>query len=178
MAIMDELKRLVRPYNDDEDDYDEDEVEEEVDEEEEEEEAPAKPVRAARREAPAAAPARTAAARPAPAAAPAQAPAALGNVNGLRTNNNLQMILVKPERYDEVSGIANHLRNKSAVVLNLEVADRASAKRIVDFLSGCAYALEGNIKKVATSTYVITPFNVDVVGELTAEDIENTSITY
>lgn len=178
MAIMDELKRLVRPYNDDEDDYDEDEVEEE-EEEEEEEEAPVRPARAARREAPAAS-ARTPAARPAPVqTAPVQAaPAALGNVSTLRANNNLQMILVKPERYDEVSGIADHLRNKSAVVLNLEVADRASAKRIVDFLSGCAYALEGNIKKVATSTYVITPFNVDVVGELTAEDIENTSITY
>ncbi len=162
MGLMDELKRLARPYSEDEDDFEEElEEEEEVEEPEEEEVPVARP--AARREAPLAAPAR-----------PAAAPLA----SGLRANAGLQMILVKPERYDEVSEVADHLRNKNAVVLNLEATDHATAKRLVDFLSGCAYALEGSIRKVATSTYVITPYNVDMVGELAAEDVENNSISY
>lgn len=169
MGLMDELKRLARPYSEDEDDFDEemeeaDEVAEEAEEDEEIEEVEeARPV--LRRDAPAAAP-KTASARPAM------------PVSGLRTNSSLQMILVKPERYEEVSEVADHLRNKNAVVLNLEATDHATAKRLVDFLSGCAYALEGNIRKVATSTYVITPYNVDLVGELAAENIENNAISY
>lgn len=169
MGLMDELKRLARPYSEDEDDFDEemeeaDEVAEEAEEDEEIEEVEeARPV--LRRDPPAAAP-KTASARPAM------------PVSGLRTNSSLQMILVKPERYEEVSEVADHLRNKNAVVLNLEATDHATAKRLVDFLSGCAYALEGNIRKVATSTYVITPYNVDLVGELAAENIENNAISY
>ena len=175
MGLMDELKRLARPYSEDEDEFDEEEEEEveEVEEEEEIEEVPEEkaPRAILRRETPAAAPK----AAPARQAAPVR-PAA--PVSGLRASSNLQMILVKPEKYEEVSGVADHLRNRNAVVLNLEATDHATAKRLVDFLSGCAYALEGNIRKVATGTYVITPYNVDLVGELSAEDIENNAISY
>lgn len=171
MGLMDELKRLARPYSEDEDDFEEElEEDEEVEETEEEEPVEEAPRSILRREAPAAAP------KAAPKPAPARAAAPV--VSGLRSNASLQMILVKPERYEEVSEVADHLRNKNAVVLNLEATDHATAKRLVDFLSGCAYALEGNIRKVATSTYVITPYNVDLVGELSAEDIENNAITY
>ena len=82
------------------------------------------------------------------------------------------MVLVKPERFDQVDEIADHLRDKKAVVLNLETTQKDVARRLVDFLSGCAYALDGKIKKIAISTYLITPYNVGVVGDL-VEELEN-----
>ena len=86
-------------------------------------------------------------------------------------------MLVKPDRYENVSEVADHLRNKCAVVLNLESTNKDTARRLVDFLSGCAYALDGRIKKVATSTYIITPYNVDIVGDL-MEEIENSGMYF
>jgi len=95
----------------------------------------------------------------------------------LHGTGNLQVMLVKPDRYENVSEVADHLRNKCAVVLNLESTNKDTARRLVDFLSGCAYALDGRIKKVATSTYIITPYNVDIVGDL-MEEIENSGMYF
>lgn len=173
MGFMDELKKLARPYAEDEDDFD-DEYEDGLDEEEEEEEAPeeenrtARTTRSARQERPASAAASRPASRP---ASPSS------NIVNLHTGSNLQVMLVKPDRYDEVSEVADHLRNKCAVVLNLESTNKDTARRLVDFLSGCAYALDGKIKKVATSTYIITPYNVDIVGDL-MEEIENSGVYF
>ena len=71
----------------------------------------------------------------------------------------------------------HHLRDKQAVVLNLESTNKDVARRLVDFLSGCAYALDGKIKKIAISTYLITPYNVDVVGDL-VEELENNGMYF
>ena len=79
----------------------------------------------------------------------------------INATTQLQVVLVKPDRFDLVSDIADHLRDKQAVVLNLESTNKDVARRLVDFLSGCAYALDGKIKKIAISTYLITPYNVD-----------------
>ena len=68
-----------------------------------------------------------------------------------------------------------HLRSKHAVVLNLEATNKDVARRLVDFLSGCAYALDGKIKKIAISTYIITPYNVDIVGDL-IDELENNGL--
>ncbi len=92
-----------------------------------------------------------------------------GKVVNINTTAQLQVVLVKPDRFDNVADIAEHLRDKHAVVLNLETASKDVARRLVDFLSGCAYALDGKIKKVAVSTYIITPYNVDIVGDLIDE---------
>jgi cell division inhibitor SepF len=92
-----------------------------------------------------------------------------GKVVNINTTAQLQVVLVKPDRFDNVADIAEHLREKHAVVLNLETASKDVARRLVDFLSGCAYALDGKIKKVAVSTYIITPYNVDIVGDLLDE---------
>ena len=92
-----------------------------------------------------------------------------GKVVNINTTTQLQVVLVKPDRFDNVADIAEHLREKHAVVLNLETASKDVARRLVDFLSGCAYALDGKIKKVAVSTYIITPYNVDIVGDLIDE---------
>ena len=92
-----------------------------------------------------------------------------GSIVNLHTNSNLQVILVKPDRYEKVSEIADHLREKRTVVLNLESTNKDVARRLIDFLSGVAYAGEGKIKKVAANTYIITPYSVDIMGDLIDE---------
>ena len=89
----------------------------------------------------------------------------------------MQVILVKPDRFDTVSEIADHLREKKAIVLNLESTNKDVARRLVDFLSGVAYALDGKIKKVAISTYILTPYNVEIVGDL-VEELENSGVYF
>ena len=96
-------------------------------------------------------------------------------VVNINATTQLQVVLVKPDRFDNVSDIAEHLRSKHAVVLNLEATNKDVARRLVDFLSGCAYALDGKIKKIAISTYIITPYNVDIVGDL-IDELENNGL--
>ena len=98
-----------------------------------------------------------------------------GKVVNIHTTAQMQVVLVKPDRFDNVSDIAEHLRSKHAVVLNLESTNKDVARRLVDFLSGCAYALDGKIKKIAISTYIITPYNVDIVGDL-IDELENNGV--
>ena len=84
----------------------------------------------------------------------------------------LQVVLVKPERFEEASDIADSLNAKKTVVLNLESASKEVARRLVDFLSGVAYANQGNVQKIANSTFLITPYNVDISGMSLLDDIE------
>ena len=88
------------------------------------------------------------------------------------TPSQMQVVLVKPERYEDVTSIADHLNDKKTVVLNLESADRDLSRRIVDFLSGATYANHGNIKKISRATFLIVPSGVDMMGELMLEDFE------
>ena len=83
----------------------------------------------------------------------------------IHTTTQLQVVLVKPERFENASEIADHLRDKRTVVLNLEQTDKNIARRLIDFLSGVAYAQDGKIRRVASATYIITPFNVDLMGD-------------
>ena len=84
----------------------------------------------------------------------------------------VQVVLVKPTRFEDAPAIADHLNARKTVVLNLEAANRETSRRLIDFLSGTAYATRGSIKKVANSTYIITPANVDVLGELIEGDFD------
>lgn len=154
MGFMDELKKLTRPYSEEDEEFDDYEEEEE-------------PVQAA--------PARRSAFASRPVAE--SRPIGTGRVVNLNSNPQLQVVLVKPDRFDNVSEVADHLRDKKAVVLNLESTNKDVARRLVDFLSGCAYALDGKIKKVAISTYIITPYNVDIVGDL-VEELENNGVYF
>ena len=81
----------------------------------------------------------------------------------------LKVVLVKPDRFENASEIADHLKEKRTVVLNLESTNKDVARRLIDFLSGVAYAGEGKIKKVAANTYIITPYSVDIMGDLIDE---------
>ena len=76
--------------------------------------------------------------------------------------SSIELKVVRPEHFEEVSTIADHLLSGRTVVLNLEAAAKDVARRMIDFLSGVAYSIEGQIKRVANSTYIITPNNVDV----------------
>ena len=77
---------------------------------------------------------------------------------------NIKMQVVRPQSYDSdtTSQIANHLLNKCTVVLNLENTNKETSRRLIDFLTGVAYSIGGDLKKIATNAYVITPSNVDV----------------
>ena len=98
-------------------------------------------------------------------------------VVNIHTTTQLQVVLVKPERFENASEIADHLREKRTVVLNLESTNKEIARRLLDFLSGVAYANEGKIKKVAISTYIITPYNVDILGDL-IDELENNGLYF
>lgn len=157
MGFLDEFKRLAHPYEDE----DEDEFDEDFD-------ASPRPVE--RRERPA---------RNEQSYTPVDELEARrsNKVVNIRAATQLQVVLVKPERFENASEIADHLREKRTVVLNLESTNKEIARRLLDFLSGVAYANEGKIKKVAISTYIITPYNVDILGDL-IDELENNGLYF
>ena len=162
MGFLDELKRLTHPYEDEmEDDYDEDEdVYEDEDEPEERNQTP--PPRE----------------REEPRRREYQEPPRRNNggkVVNIHATTQLQVVLVKPDRYENASEIADHLRDKRTVVLNLEKTQKDVSRRLLDFLSGVDYAQEGKIKKVALQTYIVTPYNVDIMGDL-IDELENNGL--
>lgn len=99
-------------------------------------------------------------------------------INYSQNNSGLQVVLVKPDRFDEVTSIADHLNDGKTVVLNLEETAREVSRRIVDFLSGVAYANGGNMRKVAKNTFIIVARGVDVMGELLPEEFEDGKIYF
>ena len=78
---------------------------------------------------------------------------------------------------DDASAIADHLNAKRTVVLNLESTSKEISRRLVDFLSGVAYANNGQIKRVAASTFIITPYNVDIMGDL-LDELESNGVFF
>ena len=140
MGFLDSLKFSKR-FNDDEDEYEEEKNNGEVYEDDAVIEAPAKTEPAA-----------------------PQKPVRIGTSVKL-DGAALELKVVKPERYEVVPQIADHLLNRRTVVLNLEASNKESSRRIIDFLSGVAYAIYGKLSKVAVNTYLITPANINVSGE-------------
>ena len=158
MSLMDELRRLARPYEDEED-YEEDfELEEPFVETKEERKTRGRK-------------------RGEDDMERDYADTSRDKVVNINTTTQLQVVLVKPEKFQDASAIADHLRDKRTVVLNLESANKDVARRMVDFLSGAAYAQEGKIKKVAVATYIITPYNVDIIGDL-IDELENNGMYF
>ena len=98
-------------------------------------------------------------------------------VVNIHATTQLKVVLVSPQHFEDASEIAHHLKNKRTVVMNLEATNKDVARRLVDFLSGVAYAGEGKIKRVANSTYIITPYHVDIEGDLINE-LENNGLYF
>ena len=169
MSLLDNLKKFAQPYADD--DYDDYDDEEYLDDDYEE---PAPRRAPARRERPAPAPIEeeedeeeySFGMTAAPAAPAAPANAFSGRVVNMTTGAKQEVVLFRPVSFNDTSKAADDLRNRKAVVLNLENVDKAMSRRVVDFLSGCVYALDGSVKKVAQSAYIFCPHNMDVVGDL------------
>ena len=80
--------------------------------------------------------------------------------------NKQEVVLFRPGSFNDTSKAADDLRNRKAVIVNMENVDKAMARRVVDFLSGCVYALDGDVKKIAQSAYLFCPHNMDIVGDL------------
>ncbi len=87
----------------------------------------------------------------------------------IHTTAQLKLVVMQPETFDDARDIANHLKNKKPVVMNLEFVEKDIARRIVDFLSGAVYALDGNIQKVSNGIFIITPYNVGIMGDFKDE---------
>lgn len=96
-------------------------------------------------------------------------------VVNINATTQLSVVLVKPEKFENAAEIADHLIERRTVMLNLEQTNKDVARRVVDFLSGVTYAQDGKIKKVANSTYIITPYNVNIMGDL-VDELENNGL--
>ena len=162
MSFWDNVKKFAQPYDDEDyDDYDE-----ELDDFEEpaQESAPR-----ARRSSPFGG-ASAAAAPAAPAAAPVSTPApAVPSFGGQVLNMNSgkqEVVLFHAKTFDDAAKAADELCKRKAVILNMENVDKALTRRVVDFLSGAVYALDGSVKKIAQCTYLFCPHNMAVVGDL------------
>ncbi len=106
------------------------------------------------------------------------APRLIKSRNDKTNGGAMQVVLVKPERFEDSRPIADHLNEGKTVVLNLEDANREESRRIVDFLSGVAYANHGNIRQVAKKTFIIVANNIDVMGELVLEDYDESKLYF
>ena len=98
-------------------------------------------------------------------------------VVNVHATTQLAVVLVKPENFEDASAIADHLNEKKTVVLNLESAKKEVSRRMIDFLCGAAYANHGKMKRVANNTYIITPYNVDIMGDL-LDELENSGVIF
>ena len=158
MSFWDNVKKFAQPNADEEyDDYDEelDSYEDDV-----QEAAP----RAGRRPSPFSAAADSVAAPTSSAASSASS-----GFNGQVLNMNSgkqEVVLFHAKAFDDAAKAATELRNKRAIILNMENVDKALTRRVVDFLSGCVFALDGQVKKIAQSTYLFCPHGMDIVGDL------------
>lgn len=84
-------------------------------------------------------------------------------------NKNMRLIIAKPQDYSEAQAIVEHIKNKKPVLVNLEETEKSEAKRIIDFISGATYALDGNMQKVSQQIFVFAPAQVEVNAEIRKE---------
>ena len=152
MGFMDELKKIIHPYDDEDYDYEDD-----FEEPSRDSRSPFDDRKEDRR------------------SEERRADDRHNKVVNIHATTQLNVVLVKPERFENASEIADHLKEKRTVVLNLESTNKDVARRLIDFLSGVAYAGEGKIKKVAANTYIITPYSVDIMGDL-IDELENNGL--
>ena len=184
MGILDALKGLTRPYDEEEDFFDD---EEELFEEEEQ------PVKAGGRsnanpffdsetpeyDTP------EAESEPAPVAA---RPSFIPRRNRdqeprssrmpASSNNGNKIVFMKPDRFEDTKAIFEHLRSKRIVLMSLDETNKEIARRILDFMAGATYAIDGKIARVSSGTYIITPRNVDMMGSDMMDELESTGMFF
>ena len=150
MALRDTLRNLIGiPENDYDNDYDDEMQSGNIDQQEEEQTSMASPSSDRKH----------------------------NKVVNIHATTQLAVVLVKPERYEDAASIADHLNAKKTVVLNLEQTSKDVSRRLIDFLCGVAYANNGQMKRVANNTYIITPYTVDIMGDL-LDELENNGVIF
>ncbi len=90
-------------------------------------------------------------------------------VVNIHSNNQFKVVLMQPETFDDARDVCDHLKSKKPVVVNLENLNKETAQRVVDFLSGAVYGLDGEIQKVSAGIFMIAPNNVDIMNEFRDE---------
>ena len=85
----------------------------------------------------------------------------------------VKMVISQPTTFEQSEEICNFLKEKKSVVLNLEYVNKDVARRVVDFISGGVYALDGHIQKVSNSIFLIAPANYEITNEMAREEIKN-----
>ena len=98
---------------------------------------------------------------------------AFGKRRYAETTKQIRMKIAKPTNFDQADEIVMQLKEKNAVVINLEYVSKDVARRIVDVVCGAVKALDGNMEKVSNSIFVVAPYNYDIVNEITKEKIES-----
>ena len=155
MSFLDKVKNMVNVSEDDYyDELESDDYQGNEPQQEEEYEDPRRPARRAR-----------------------ESRGGADNVVNIHTTAQLQVVLAKPESFEEAKSVVDNLNEKRTVVINLESTNRDMARRLVDFFSGAVYANRGTLKRVANNTFIITPYNVDVMGDLLGE-LENNGVFF
>lgn len=84
----------------------------------------------------------------------------------IHTQSQVKVLIVKPERFEQVQNICNELKNKKPVIIDLQSLEKTDAQRLIDFLSGATYALNGEIKKISNYIFFIAPDNFDISGDI------------
>jgi len=97
-------------------------------------------------------------------------------VVNIHSNNQFKVVIMQPETFDDARDVCDHLKNKKPVVVNLESISKETAQRVVDFLSGSVYALDGDIQKVSAGIFLVAPNNVDVMGAAFKDDRNRTAV--
>jgi len=186
MGILDALRGLTRPYDEDEDFFDDEE--ELMDEEEVR--APGKPAASKSASNPffdSDTPEYDSEPEQQP-SAPVSRPAFMPRRNrdqdskpsrmGAAAPGGNKIVFMKPDRYEDTKAIYDHLRNRRIVLMSLDDTNKEIARRILDFMAGAAYATDGKIARVSSGTYIITPKNVDMMGSDMMEELENSGLFF
>ena len=154
MGFMDELKKIIHPYDDEDYDYEDD-----FEEPSRDSRSPFDDRKEDRR------------------SEERRADDRHNKVVNIHATTQLKVVLVKPERFENASEIADHLKEKRTVVLNLESASKELSRRLLDFLSGVAFANNGEIQRVANATFIILPSNVNLMGDL-LDELESSGVYF
>ena len=90
-------------------------------------------------------------------------------VVNIHTAAQFKVVIMQPQNIDDAQDICDHLKNKKPIVVNLEDVEKEQAQRILDFMRGSVYALDGNIQKVSNEIFLVAPNNVDITGDFKDE---------
>ena len=94
-------------------------------------------------------------------------------VVGMPGMQQVKVIISQPSTFEQSEEICEHLKEKKSIIVNLEYVNKDVARRIVDFISGAVYGLDGNIQKISNSIFLVAPFNYEITNEVMKEDIKN-----